>query len=407
MQKRRETASECASNLRRLGVAPIPKMRTFRWTLLNRRASASLYLAQVNRFCSAFSGTFFNAYFIQGNRFTVLQDVFTLPDVFLGEDSDCESEQADADGPKVSVNSNRGGEGGKRSRDSRSRWQSKMARSQGGALPSPRPDSFGLPEVPFGESSDSGSNGTEGDATSCAYSGSVVPFDFLPPAAIGEQGSDGSDRALEHFPAAIRGESLPWTPIGEESDPSDEGSMDSQERALNDDMQGAIPQVIVQPASSPVRMGDRPVAERVLDRLFDGLEFMHDSASPPPSSGAPSSWNTPSSAADASLPSLSPFLGAESGERLSTEDRTATLGIEDELARACAKKDAIAAEVSAIAAAEAVAQGMQEMPLASLPKYWNAYQYGLALRANQAQGVWQRMTEVGGTHGAKGGMITR
>ena len=56
-----------------------------------------------------------NTNFIQGNRFTVLQDTFTLADNVLGEDSDHESEEADADGTDVSMNVSEGWKGGKRS----------------------------------------------------------------------------------------------------------------------------------------------------------------------------------------------------------------------------------------------------------------------------------------------------
>ena len=122
-------------------------------------------------------------------------------------------------------------------------------------MPSPHPDSFILPEMPFGESSDSGSNGTEADAASYEYSGSAGPVEFLPSVPVGEEGSDDSGRSLKHLPPVIPGESLPWMPIGEESDRSEEGSVDAQELASTEDIQGAIPQVVVEPASSPVRMG--------------------------------------------------------------------------------------------------------------------------------------------------------
>lgn len=82
-------------------------------------------------------------------------------------------------------------------------------------------------------------------------------------------------------------------------------------------------------------------------------------------------------------------------EELTLEDRATRLGIEEELVRAFAEKAAISAEIASISTAEAVAQGMQQLSIPLLPKYWTAYQYGLSLRGHQARSIWSRMADLG------------
>ncbi|PIL25836.1 hypothetical protein GSI_11589 [Ganoderma sinense ZZ0214-1] len=118
---------------------------------------------------------------------------------------------------------------------------------------------------------------------------------------------------------------------------------------------------------------------------------MLDSASPPPSTEAPSSWNTPLSAAGASLPTLSPFLGTQPDDGLTGEEKAARVHIEKELTRAYAEKETVSAEIASLCAAETVARRMQEMPLDSLPQHWTTYQYGLSLRAHQARAMWENI----------------
>ena len=226
--------------------------------------------------------------------------------------------------------------------------------------------------------------------------------DSLPAISASEQGIHYYLRPLDHHLATDAEGSFPPLPIGEASDSSEEGcdacGSTANPPASQENGPEVIPEVIVEPASSPGRSGGASIGEPPLIPLFHGpphLDFTNESVSPPPSSGAPSSWNTPSSGAHAPLSPLSPFLGVQRGELLTAEDRSTRLAAENELAKAYGQKAVITTEISSISAAEMVAREMQKTPLPSLPQYWNAYQYGLSLRAHQARGIWSKMGTLG------------
>ena len=256
-----------------------------------------------------------------------------------------------------------------------------------------------LPEDALGEASDSGGSAAEGHAD-LTFNRASGHSDLLLSEAVDEPDNQDSPISVEDVPRPISGQSLPVEPVGEVSDSSDEeetygiggrGRSDGASDVLLD----GLPEVMVQPASSPVRRVEVPDPQ--FERLFSAprhFDRMHESASPPPSSGGPTSLNTPSSGADPSLPPLSPLLGIYHPEELTQEDRETRLGVEDDLLRAFAEQAAISAEITGISAAESVAEEMQRIPLPSLPQYWNAYQYGLSLRAHQARGIWSRMSDL-------------
>ncbi|KAI1783486.1 hypothetical protein LXA43DRAFT_1102469 [Ganoderma leucocontextum] len=314
-----------------------------------------------------------------GNRFNILQDAFSLPDAAFGEESGTESEGVPEAEETVRL--------GESSREIRPDLQS------------PWP-SF-LPDAVVDEQSDSGSE-TKGEGGQPEPS---APPLSLPSHAVGEEGSDESLGSPERSLFLIPSTFLPREPIGEASDSSDDDRHDGDivlnpldEESMRDPAsyisRQELPQVVIDAAHSSPGNASPPLSPTILAGLLEGpltLDFRLATASPPPSSGTPSTRNTPSTTGAIPLPPLSPLLGADQDRDMSAEDREGDQGLQGQLARARVEREVISAELEVISAAEVAAERMQQMPLPSLPQYWGAYQYGLALRGLQARAVWRRM----------------